>query len=207
MKLYQLAVVRPCDLDAPEQTRLPTLIVASKTDLSSFSFFQRGVAGEFVDFLTSMVAERAEVGAAMAVAKESHVAHVLRSSRNLCVVAVTDTEYPAMVARSLVGKITSEFREKYSSDAVDNATVKDQLVFDPLEQYIEKYQDPQQADTIMKVQKELDDTKAVMHQTIESLLQRGERLDTLVDKSKDLSFQTKSFYKTAKKTNSCCIVM
>ncbi|KAJ2542940.1 palmitoyltransferase, partial [Coemansia sp. RSA 1933] len=187
MILYQLAVVRPSDLDEPEFSRKPSLILASQSDLSSFSFFQRGPAGEFVNFLTTTVAERAQVGRAMAVNKENHVAHVLRSSRNLCVVAVTDMEYPSMVARSLVGKINSEFEKQYSSQTVDDATTKDQLEFEPLKDYLAKYQDPQQADTIMKVQKELDDTKAVMHQTIESMLLRGEKLDSLVEKSNDLS--------------------
>ncbi|KAJ1797526.1 palmitoyltransferase [Coemansia sp. RSA 2399] len=207
MIIYQLAVVRPSDLDAPEFSRQPSLILASQTDLSSFSFFQKGPAGEFINFLTTMVAERAKVGQAMAVSKENHVAHVLRSSHNLCVVAVTDMEYPAMVARSLVGKINSGFGEQYSSRTVDDATTKDQLEFEPLKDYLVKYQDPQQADTIMQVQKELDDTKVVMHQTIESLLLRGEKLETLVEKSNDLSVQSKTFYKTAKKTNACCIVM
>ena len=32
---------------------------------------------------------------------------------------------------------------------------------------------PQQADSIMKIQKELDETKIVLHKTIESVLERG----------------------------------
>jgi hypothetical protein len=39
----------------------------------------------------------------------------------------------------------------------------------------------------------------VQHKTIESVLQRGEQLDSLVDKSAALSASSKSFYKTAKK--------
>ena len=49
-----------------------------------------------------------------------------------------------------------------------------------------------------------DETKIVLHNTIEAVLQRGERLDDLVAKSEGLSLQSKTFYKTAKKTNSCC---
>lgn len=41
----------------------------------------------------------------------------------------------------------------------------------------------------------------------DQVLQRGEKLDDLVAKSSDLSAQSKAFYKTAKKQNSCCIVM
>lgn len=88
-----------------------------------------------------------------------------------------------------------------------------------LANYLTKYQDPKQADTIMKVQKELDETKVVLvcpcasrrwsavkiltsskqHKTIESVLERGEKLDNLVERSNALSAQSKMFYKTAKK--------
>jgi synaptobrevin family protein YKT6 len=39
----------------------------------------------------------------------------------------------------------------------------------------------------------------VQHKTIESVLERGEKLDNLVERSNALSAQSKMFYKTAKK--------
>jgi hypothetical protein len=39
----------------------------------------------------------------------------------------------------------------------------------------------------------------MQHKTIESVLERGEKLDNLVDRSNALSMQSKMFYKTAKK--------
>jgi hypothetical protein len=39
----------------------------------------------------------------------------------------------------------------------------------------------------------------LQHKTIESVLERGEKLDNLVDRSNALSAQSKMFYKTAKK--------
>lgn len=74
------------------------------------------------------------------------------------------------------------------------ATSNPTLVFPELKEYIVKYQDPQQADSIMKIQKELDETKIVLHKTIESVLQRGEKIDDLVAKSDGLSAQSKMFY-------------
>jgi len=47
----------------------------------------------------------------------------------------------------------------------------------------------------------------VLHKTIESMLERGEKLDNLVDKSQDLSMASQMFYKQARKTNSCCKLM
>lgn len=79
--------------------------------------------------------------------------------------------------------------------------------FPELKEYILKYQDPHQADSIMKIQRELDETKIVLHKTIESVLQRGEKIDDLVAKSDGLSSQSKMFYQQAKKQNSCCLVM
>ena len=70
-----------------------------------------------------------------------------------------------------------------------------------------KYQDPAQADKLLKVQKELDETKIVLHKTIDSVLDRGEKLNSLVEKSTDLSMASQMFYKQARKQNQCCTLM
>jgi len=41
----------------------------------------------------------------------------------------------------------------------------------------------------------------IQHKTIESVLERGEKLDNLVERSNALSAQSKMFYKTAKKVS------
>jgi synaptobrevin family protein YKT6 len=64
-----------------------------------------------------------------------------------------------------------------------------------------------EADKILKIQRELDETKVVLHKTIDSVLARGEKLDNLVDKSTDLSLASQMFYKQAKKQNQCCAMM
>jgi len=68
-------------------------------------------------------------------------------------------------------------------------------------------QAPVQADKLTKIQQDLDETKIILHKTIESVLDRGEKLDQLVDKSNDLSLASQMFYKQARKTNSCCNFM
>ena len=82
-----------------------------------------------------------------------------------------------------------EFLTQFPRSAFANSTPT--LDFKPLKEYIIKYQDPQQADSIMKIQKELDETKIVLHKTIESVLERGEKIDDLVQKSDGLSAQSK----------------
>ncbi|KAH7983832.1 hypothetical protein HPB52_014615 [Rhipicephalus sanguineus] len=65
-----------------------------------------------------------------------------------------------------------------------------------LEAYLAKYQVPTEADAMTKIQADLDETKIILHNTIEAVLERGEKLDDLVAKSEDLSMQSKTFYKT-----------
>jgi synaptobrevin family protein YKT6 len=99
------------------------------------------------------------------------------------------------VAHGLLSKVVDEFVSKYPRTAYANHT-KDSppLPMPELQEYLTKYQDPQQADSILKIQKELDETKIVLHKTIESVLQRGEKIDNLVAKSDGLSAQSKMFY-------------
>jgi synaptobrevin homolog YKT6 len=105
---------------------------------------------------------------------------------------MSDRDYPALVAHQLLSKVVDEFLAKYPRSTFANSNPT--LAFSELTDYIVKYQDPQQADSIMKIQRELDETKIVLHKTIESVLQRGEKIDDLVAKSDGLSAQSKMFY-------------
>jgi len=67
-----------------------------------------------------------------------------------------------------------------------------------------KWQNPRDADAMTRVQEEVEETKIILHNTIQSVLERGEKLDDLVQKSEGLSAQSKMFYTSAKKMNKCC---
>ena len=69
-----------------------------------------------------------------------------------------------------------------------------------------EFQTPEAADKLSSVQAELDETKVIMHETIQNVLTRGEKLDTLVDNTTELSSQARAFYKQSKKANQCCVL-
>lgn len=115
--------------------------------------------------------------------------HAYGRTEGVAGIIISDPEYPALVAHQLLSKVVDEFLAKYPRSSFANSTPT--LEFKPLKDYIVKYQDPQQADSIMKIQKELDETKIVLHKTIESVLERGEKIDDLVQKSDGLSAQSK----------------
>lgn len=69
MKLYSVAVV----LAPPRQS---STILSQASDLSSFSFYQRGSVGEFLTFFTKTLAERTPQTQRQSVQENNYTAHV-----------------------------------------------------------------------------------------------------------------------------------
>ncbi|KAF2633579.1 snare-like protein [Macroventuria anomochaeta] len=186
----------------------PAVELTHESDLSSYGRFTRGSIAEFLTFFAGEVAQRTRPGQRQDVEEKEYTFHAYGRTEGVCGIVITDDEYPTMVAHRVLSKIVDEFVSKYPRTAYTNFTKgSPQLSFPELKQYISQYQDPAQADSIVKIQKELDETKIVLHKTIESVLERGEKIDNLVAKSDGLSAQSKMFYTQAKKQNSCCVVM
>ncbi|KAJ3272416.1 palmitoyltransferase [Terramyces sp. JEL0728] len=177
-------------------------ILAIEHELSSFSYFSRGSIQEGMNFFVQTVVERTPNGQRATVQQDNYTGHVYVSQDGLAAVIVTDAEYPQRVAFSVAGKCLDEFKSKFPRRDITPETTSQR--YPELRQHLEKAQDPQSNDPFMKVQRELDETKVILHKTMDSLLQRGEKLDDLVQRSDQLSAQSKMFYKTAKKTNACC---
>ncbi|KAI5953614.1 YKT6 [Candida jiufengensis] len=186
-----------------------TIELTSSRDLSQFSFFERNGVSQFMTFFAETVAQRTPKGQRQSVEEGNYIGHTYTRSEGLSGVIITDKEYPVRPAYTLINKILEEYLSLHPTNQWENITeTTPELNYQSqLDIYLKKYQDPSQADSIMKVQQELDDTKVVLHKTIEGVLQRGEKLDALVDKSEALSSSSRMFYKQAKKTNSCCIIM
>lgn len=200
MKLYYIGVLKPGSGKAVELT--------SAKDLSQFSYFERTGVSQFMTFFSETVSQRTNAGQRQSIEEGNYIGHTYTRLEGLSCVIISDKEYPVRPAYTLINKILDEYLSLHNKSEWENVTDSTpSLHYDKLDQYISKYQDPSQADSIMKVQQELDETKIVLHKTIEGVLQRGEKLDSLVDKSEALSSSSRMFYKQAKKTNSCCIIM
>lgn len=201
MKIYYIGVLKSSQTDKSVE------LTATK-DLSEFSFFERNGVSQFMTFFSETISKRTEPGKRQSVEEGNYVGHTYTRSEGVSGVLITDKEYPVRPAYTLLNKVLDEFITSHPPIQWKNLTeTNSSLDMPELQTYIKKYQDPSQADSIMRVQQELDETKIVLHKTIESVLERGEKLDSLVDKSEALSASSKTFYKQAKKTNSCCIIM
>ncbi|XP_028128282.1 synaptobrevin homolog YKT6 [Diabrotica virgifera virgifera] len=175
----------------------------SAFELQSFSFFQRGSIQEFMSFFCKTIVERTIPASRQSVKEGEYLCHVYVRADNLAGVIITDHEYPSRVSHTLITKILDEFGAKIPAANWPSLEERD-VPFPQLNTYLAKYQNPREADAITKIQEDLDETKIILHNTIQAVLERGEKLDDLVSKSEGLSIQSKAFYKTARKTNSCC---
>ncbi|XP_017799603.1 PREDICTED: synaptobrevin homolog YKT6 [Habropoda laboriosa] len=195
VKLYALSVLY----------KHPTSATTLKAvyDVESFSFFQRGSVKEFMGFVSKTIVQRTQMSSRQSVKEGDYMCHVYVRADNLAAVLISDNEYPRRVAHTLITKVMDEFSLKYPQSVWDTLT-EATVDFTQINVYLAKYQNPNEADAFTKMQNELDETKIILHNTLEAVLQRGENLDELVSKSQGLSAQSKAFYKTARKTNSCC---
>lgn len=175
-------------------------------DLSSYGFFQRQGVKEMLTFFSKTFTKRTDPGQRQSITHESYVVHCYVRSDGLAGSVTTDQEYPARVAFVLLTQLLDEFAAAAGDAWKTMESCVESTPFPQLEEYLAKYQDPASADKVTKIQNDLDETTNILHKTIDSVLERGVKLDNLVEKSDDLSRQSKMFYKQAKKTNSCCVI-
>ena len=72
---------------------------------------------------------------------------------------IADQEYPVRPAFSLLTKLLDDFIAKVPQSSFNTPAA---ISFPEVNTYLQKYQDPRQADAIMKVQQELDETKIIL---------------------------------------------
>lgn len=146
-------------------------------------------------FFTKTVADHTKPGQRQDIEEKSYTFHAYGRTEGVTGVIISDGEYPALVAHQVLSKVVDEFLAKHPRTSFSMPNISEgSFQFPQLKEYITKYQDPSQADSIMKIQRELDETKITLHKTIESVLERGEKIDSLVQKSDGLSAQSKLFY-------------
>ena len=154
MKLMALGIMAPRDGADP-------VILTKAEDLSSFSFFQRGTMAQFITFAFRQFCKNAAPGTRTSVAHEGQMIHVFVRADGLGAAAMVDNDYPDRVAFTLLSQILDQFTGQYQ-DKWRGETADDSMPLAGLDAELKKYQDPAEADKLMAIQKDLDQTKAIM---------------------------------------------
>ncbi|KAG0710038.1 Synaptobrevin YKT6 [Chionoecetes opilio] len=195
VKLYGICVL----YKGTESTR----ILKSAYNLQQFGYFQRGSIQEFMAFTSKIITERSNICSKQSIKEQEYMCHVYVRPDNLAAVAISDHEYLYRVAHNMLEKVLEDFAAKVPAHLWPN-TEESVVPYTELPATLALWQNPREADALTRVQEEVEETKIILHNAFTAVLERGEKLDDLVSKSENLSSQSKMFYKTAKKTNSCC---
>jgi len=206
MKVFSISILlqkKPAD---------KPMILCGEQDVSDWSFFTRGSIKDFMVFTTRTVFQKVKDPKASIQEKE-YMCHVLKTKAGLGCVIIADAEYKQMLAHCLMQELLTKFKGQFDLSKVENRArcMKDHMFdkdFPQLHKLLVDCQDPTKVDKVLKIHAQIDQTKAVMYKTIDSLLDRGCKLDDLVHRSDDLTARSKAFYDTAKSTNACpwCVI-
>ena len=104
-------------------------------------------------FASKTIADRTLPGQRQSVKQDTYMIHCYCQNGDVAV-CISDQKYPSRVAFHLLSKA---------------------LGLANLDALLKEYQKPEQVDQLLNVQKELDETKVVLHDTINSVLERGQK--------------------------------
>ena len=155
--------------------------------LSMFSLWHKGKVNEIMRFISTTIVSRCSAEKKTSVDDGDFVVHVQINAAGIAGVVISDKRYPKDVAHRLIDKILK----------IGNIDSKQ------LDILLQSYQQPE-TDPLYKVKKDLEETKDILCQTLEKILERGEKLDDLIAKTDFLSENSKTFLKVARKSNRWC---
>ncbi|XP_064946192.1 VAMP-like protein YKT61 isoform X1 [Musa acuminata AAA Group] len=197
MKITALLLLRTAGDCSSSSGPSDPVVLANASDVSHFGYFQRTAAKEFILFVARTVAKRTPPGQRQSVQHEEYKVHSYNRN-GLCALAFMDDHYPVRSAFSLLNKVLDEYQKTFGDSWSVQQTDSNQP-WPFLTEAFTKFQDPAEADKLLKIQRDLDETKILLHKTIDSVLARGEKLDSLVEKSSDLSAASQN-----NKSKICC---
>jgi len=182
-------------------------ILASAHQLDFISFFKRPFFKEHLNFGARTAVSRLKPGDKSFIEdkEEKDVKSFVDIQKNgLGVVIVFDREYPEKVILIIAKEIINEFYKVKTDDEFIDVKSDVDWSISALDTMIKKYQDPKEADKLMKLQSQLEEVNQIMTRNLDDILKRGETLDNLMSKSKDVSTVSYNFYKKARETNKKC---
>ena len=152
-------------------------ILAKELDLSDIGWPYRKNTTEIIDFAAKQLCAAENQAKCISAHEKDFVFHVFRNRTDLTAVVVADETYPSRSA------------------------------FLVLKKAITTYQDPREADKLLKIRSNLEEAQQIMVQNLEAAIGRGEKLSTMVEKADDISKSSKLFAREADKMNSCCSII
>lgn len=143
------------------------LHLVSAMDLSMLWFYQKGMAKDHINFNSRMISGRIPPGKKASVTLENNIGicYCYTTMDNISATVITDTEYPEKAAFILLNNVIMDFRETFAVNPAvyEEVSADVTLPYENLEIFLKKWQDPHEADKLLKIEKELHEVKEIIH--------------------------------------------
>eukprot|EP00123_Amoebidium_parasiticum_P019366 comp24750_c0_seq1/m.46871 comp24750_c0_seq1/g.46871 ORF comp24750_c0_seq1/g.46871 comp24750_c0_seq1/m.46871 type:complete len:220 (-) comp24750_c0_seq1:385-1044(-) len=127
---------------------------------------------------------------------EKYLFHFIKEN-GLVFLCMTEESFPRRVAFAFLTEVKEQFHRLYEQARIDSAPAYGLGEFSKdLAKYVDYYSQ-NNVDRLQRVQNEVDSVKQIMVQNIGKVLERGERIEILVDKTETLNEQAFQFKKKA----------
>lgn len=174
---------------------MPILYVLIARKLSVLAEYT-SLVGNFSTVTRVLLTKIPEQDGKMSYEYDNHVFHYI-VNQGITFLCMTEAETKRRVAFLFLEDIKKIWREKYG--VVEQSALAFSLneAFSPiLKQRMEYFSVNPASDNFSKVQQQIDAVKDVMIENIESVLERGEKIELLVDKTDNLNQQAFKFEKS-----------
>ncbi|KAL0205456.1 hypothetical protein P9112_000763 [Eukaryota sp. TZLM1-RC] len=111
--------------------------------------------------------------------------------------AIFEPSYKTRIATAFLTEFSTQFEKHTSTASSCQAGSMNKIVKQTTLPLKEKFETPERFDSILAAQAELDATTKMMQQNVQTLAERGERLENLVGRSEALSGQSARYYQNA----------
>mmetsp|Transcript_2915 Transcript_2915/g.3338 ORF Transcript_2915/g.3338 Transcript_2915/m.3338 type:complete len:235 (-) Transcript_2915:95-799(-) len=173
-----------------------SLVSRGKTVLAEYT----ATSGNFPTITRVLLSKIPVQDGKMSYVYDAHVFHYIVEDE-MTYLCLADEEFKRRIPFLFLEDIKEKFKAAFSDEERQNAiafTMNDDFSR-VLRKQMEYFNENPNADKLTRVRNQIDDVKGVMVENIEKVLQRGEKIELLVDKTDRMQQAAFKFEKSAKK--------
>lgn len=179
-------------------TILYALVARGKTVLAENTV--KGAGGNFLTITRVLLSKIKAHNTKMSLVCDKHVFHYIVED-GVTYMCMADEAQKRRIPFAFLGEIKDRFTAAYARDTIARAIAfgMNNDFGKVIASQMSYFNDNPEADSMGRLRGQIDEVKEIMVQNIEKVLQRGEKIDLLVDKTEALNSSASQFQKQGKR--------